>query len=127
MRLGYGGHSGGVTPVPISNTEVKSPSDPGCTEVRKPSGSPGRRQPVPWWCSSAYHSGLSLPRLGFKSRPGRHSQLFCWARSSVWKSARLLTWWSGVRIPAGPLKGRGGKEWLRRVVEGRVRKYRKLR
>ena len=29
---------------------------------------------MPWWCRG-YHVGLSSPRLGFKSRPGRFNIL----------------------------------------------------
>ncbi len=56
---------------------------------------------LPWWCRG-YHVGLSSPRLGFKSRPGRCIYIICRARSSVWQSAWLLTKWPRVQFPSGP-------------------------
>ena len=41
-----GGQSGGVTPVPIPNTEVKPTSVPGSTGVSDPLGTAVRRLPI---------------------------------------------------------------------------------
>ena len=41
-----GGHSGGATPVPIPNTEVKPTSVPGSTGVSDPLGTAVRRLPI---------------------------------------------------------------------------------
>ena len=67
---------------------------------------------LPWWCRG-YHVGLSSPRLGFKSRPGRLIIILSFdssfisfvirARSSVWQSAWLLTKMPRVQFPSGPL------------------------
>ncbi len=46
LKKGYDGYSGGDTPGPIPNPEVKSTSVPFCTMVREPMGIWDRRQPL---------------------------------------------------------------------------------
>ena len=108
-----GGHSGGATPVPIPNTEVKPASVSASTGVREPLGIPTRR--------------LSTHTIRtHRERPPRIS-LSTYARRAPTPAVVALTFQrrlAGLKRPCDgvrPLGLSGGRQYVRVRQGGRVR------